>query len=90
VILEAGNAGLPVVATAVGGIPEVIDDMKSGILIQSRNPGEIARAIAYLIDNPDRRAEIAQTLKTRIHDRFSVATMASQTLALYRREEKTK
>ncbi len=83
VILEAGNAGLPVIATAVGGIPEVIDDMQSGILIQSRNGSEVARAITYLIDNPERRAELGRVLKERIRDRFSVEHMAKQTFALY-------
>lgn len=85
VILEAGNVGLPVIATAVGGIPEVIDDMQSGILIQSKNPGEIARAIAYLADNPERRAELGRNLKARVHDNFSVTQMAEKTFALYRK-----
>ena len=86
VILEAGNVGLPVIATAVGGIPEVIDDMQSGILIQSKNSGEIARAIAYLIDNPARRAELGQILKERIRDRFNVKHMTEETFALYQQQ----
>ncbi len=82
-ILEAGNAGLPTIASAVGGIPEVIDDMQSGILIQSKNPSEIARALKYLIENPERRASLGDTLKARIRDRFSVETMARETFAIY-------
>lgn len=82
-ILEAGNAGLPVIATAVGGIPEVIDDMESGILIQSKNSSEIARAILYLIDNPTRRMELGNALAERIANRFSVNLMAEKTFALY-------
>ena len=85
VILEAGNAGLPVIATAVGGIPEIIDDMESGILIQSRNGSEVARAITYLIDNKERCAELGRTLKERIRDRFSIAHMAKETFALYQK-----
>ena len=85
VILEAGNAGLPVIATAVGGIPEIIDDMESGILIQSRNGSEGARAITYLIDNKERCAELGRTLKERIRDRFSIAHMAKETFALYQK-----
>lgn len=83
VILEAGKTALPVVATAVGGIPEVIDDMKSGILIQSKNPAEIARALKYLIENPQRRTELGETLGSRIRDRFDITTMAQETFALY-------
>ncbi|KKW35521.1 MAG: Second mannosyl transferase [Candidatus Giovannonibacteria bacterium GW2011_GWA2_53_7] len=82
-LLEAGKAGLPIIATAVGGIPEVIDDMQSGILIQSKNPGEIARALAYLISNPDKREQLGQNIATRIRDRFSVEQMIEETLKLY-------
>ena len=85
VILEAGKMGLPVIATAVGGIPEVIDDMQSGILIQSKNPSEIARALKYLIENPQRRAELGRTLAERIRDRFSIETMARETFAIYKK-----
>jgi glycosyltransferase involved in cell wall biosynthesis len=82
-ILEAGKAGLPIVATAVGGIPEVIDDMESGILIQSKNPGEVARALDYLIKYPERRKQLGDAIARRIADRFSVATMVDETLKLY-------
>ncbi len=83
VILEAGNAGLPVIATSVGGIPEVIDDMESGILIQSKNSGEVTRALAYLIENPERREAIGEALATRIHGRFNLETMVEKTFELY-------
>lgn len=83
-ILEAGNAGLPVVATAVGGIPEVIDDMRSGILIQSKNPGEVARALSYMIDHKERREEFGKAIKERIEGRFNIETMTEETLRLYR------
>ncbi|MDO8521179.1 MAG: glycosyltransferase family 4 protein [bacterium] len=83
-ILEAGNAGLPIIATAVGGIPEVIDDMESGILIQSKNPGEVARALSYLTQNPDRRRQLGAAIAKRIADRFNLETMVEQTLALYK------
>lgn len=83
-ILEAGNAGLPVVATAVGGIPEVIDDMRSGILIQSKNSGEVARALSYLFDHKERREEFGAAIKERILGRFNIDTMTEETLHLYR------
>lgn len=82
-ILEAGNVGLPVVATAVGGIPEVIDDMQSGILIQSKNAGEVARAVSFLIENPERRRELGTAIAERIRGRFNLETMVKETLALY-------
>lgn len=89
VILEAGKAGLPIVATAVGGIPEVIDDMESGILIQSRNPGEIARAVSYLMQNPERRKKMGAAIAARIAQRFNLETMVNETLALYTKTQRT-
>ncbi len=82
-ILEAGNVGLPVVATAVGGIPEVIDDMQSGILIQTKNGAEVARALSFLIENPERRAELGTAIAERIRGRFNLESMVKETLALY-------
>jgi glycosyltransferase involved in cell wall biosynthesis len=83
VILEAGNAGLPVIATAVGGIPEVIDDMESGILIHSKHPGEIARAAGFLLEDEKRRVKLGAAIKKRITGRFNITTMTEATLALY-------
>jgi glycosyltransferase involved in cell wall biosynthesis len=83
VILEAGHAALPVIATAVGGIPEAIDDMESGILIQPKNPGEVARAVQYLIEHPEKRSVFGTQLSARVRDRFSVGKMVEETLARY-------
>lgn len=82
-ILEAGKVGLPVVASAVGGIPEVIDDMDSGILIQTRNPNEVARAIEYLLEDPERRKKLGAKIEARIGDRFDIGTMTKETFAVY-------
>jgi glycosyltransferase involved in cell wall biosynthesis len=82
-LLEAGNVGLPVVATAVGGIPEIIDDMQSGILIQTKNGGEVARALSFLIENPERRVQLGIAIAEQIRGRFNLETMVKETLALY-------
>lgn len=82
-ILEAGHAGLPIIATAVGGIPEAIDDMESGILIQPKNPGEIARALQYLIEHPEKLSYFGSQIRERVHGRFNVQNMVEETLARY-------
>lgn len=82
-LLEAGKSGLPIVATSVGGIPEMIDDMQSGILIQSKNPGEVARALSYIFEHPERRVQFSTAIKERIGGRFDLATMLKETLAVY-------
>ena len=54
-ILEAGKAGVPIIASNVGGISEIIDDMKSGILLQPKKPKEISDAIEYYLNHPDKK-----------------------------------
>lgn len=82
-ILEAGRAGLPVVASAVGGIPEIIDDMRSGILVRPENAKEIARALEYIMLDASISEKFGEELKKRIKRRFSLERMARETLELY-------
>lgn len=54
-ILEAMASGIPVVATNVGGIPEILKHGKNGLLVEPNDPLELANAISYLVDNVDER-----------------------------------
>ncbi len=83
VLLEAGMAGVGCIATAVGGIPEIITDMKSGILVQPQRPKEIAHAIDYLIENKPLAKEYAAALHTKVVANFSIENMLTKTRALY-------
>lgn len=85
-ILEAGKIGLPIIATGVGGIPEVIDDMESGILIHARNSGEVAHALQFLVEHPERRKQFGERIQSRIQDRFSLEVMLDQTLLVYKEQ----
>jgi len=82
-ILEAGCAGLPVVATNVGGIPEIIPDDDYGLLVPARDPKALARAIGSLMDDPRRGAELGARLHARVLNSFSKTRMVSETLAWY-------
>jgi len=84
-ILEAGCATLPVVATRVGGIPEVIPDDYHGLLIPTYNPEALATAIESLMCDPRRAAELGARLHARVQNSFSKQKMISETLALYHR-----
>ncbi|MFA6554765.1 MAG: glycosyltransferase family 4 protein [Candidatus Paceibacterota bacterium] len=86
-ILEAGCAALPVVATPVGGVPEIIDDMKSGILIQPKNSRELAHAISFMIEHPEDRKKYGNTLKERVATKFSIDKMVEETEKLYENKE---
>ncbi|MEN9523992.1 MAG: hypothetical protein RL536_61 [Candidatus Parcubacteria bacterium] len=83
-ILEAGSASLPVVATTVGGIPEIIEDMKSGVLVQPKNIRELSHAISFMIEHQDERRKYGSTLKDRISTQFSLEKMLDSIDNLYR------
>ena len=82
-ILEAGLAGLPVIATSVGGIPEIIKDRTTGILIRPKNPGEIARAVEYLLHDQDRLVIFGHALQKKIEREFDIKKMVEKTIVLY-------
>ena len=83
-LFEAAYADVPVISTAVGGIPELIEDMNSGILIQPKKPAEIATAIDFMLTNKETAKEYARNFHKRIKTDFSIAMMFEKTLALYR------
>ena len=70
VILEAGLAGLPVIASNVGGIPEIIENGKEGLLVHPANPEELAAAIKKLVENKTLRETLAKNLNEKNHQRI--------------------
>ena len=84
VLLEAGMAGLPVVASNVGGIPEIIDDKKSGLLVPPKNLEEIEKALMYLIENKEKRMQLGNMLKKKVKEEFTLEQMLKETLQLYK------
>jgi glycosyltransferase involved in cell wall biosynthesis len=83
-ILEAMAAGLPVVATAVGGTPEVIVDGQQGILVPARSPEKIGQAILELARNPALRQRLGTAGRRRVQDRFTVDRMVAEYMEVYR------
>ena len=57
------KAGVPVVATAVGGIPEVLDDGTTGILVPPRDPEALGDAIVELVRDPERRRQMGKAAR---------------------------
>jgi len=84
-ILEAMYFGCPSVARRAGGIPEVVEDNVSGLLVPSDNPDDLARAIESLIQNPKRRMAMGQAAQRRARERFSAEVIVPRYEALYRR-----
>ena len=83
-ILEAGMANLATVATTVGGIPEIVEDMKSGILIQPRNSRELAHAISFMIEHPEERKRYGNALKEKVTNKYSFIKMIQDNEWLYK------
>lgn len=82
-ILEAGKAGVPIIASNVGGIPEIVDDMKSGILLQPKKTKEISSAIEYLLNHQDKKDIFSARLKEKIDKEFNLEKMLSETIKIY-------
>jgi colanic acid/amylovoran biosynthesis glycosyltransferase len=85
VLLEAMAMGLPVVATRHSGIPEVVEDGVSGVLVPERDVQELARAIGALADYPDRWPEVGHAGHARVLAQHDIHTLNDSLDALYRR-----
>jgi glycosyltransferase involved in cell wall biosynthesis len=84
-VLEATAAGVPVVATAIGGLPEAVDHGKTGLLVPSRDPAALAEAFCTLLVDPERRNSFGATGIAHAQTRFAQETMITATQAVYRR-----
>ncbi len=82
VLLEANALGRPVVANAVGGVPEVVQDGKNGVLMPNNSPAEIAKAILRLMDSPD-AIQMGRWGREYVRDKFAWEQVAKQTETLY-------
>jgi glycosyltransferase involved in cell wall biosynthesis len=83
VLLEAGLAGLPVVATAVGGIPEIIENNVTGLLVPPENPRALAEAIQKLISDPALCLKLGSSLTSKVLRDFSLEKMVQETTKTY-------
>ena len=84
-ILEAIHAGVPVIATRVGGIPEIIRDGQEGLLIEPRRPDQIAGAVIRLARNWALRAELSRAADRRAQSMFSLPVMTARMEEIYTR-----
>jgi glycosyltransferase involved in cell wall biosynthesis len=70
--LEAMAAGRPVVGSNVGGIPEMVDEGTTGLLVPPSDPERLARALECLVQQPERRGAMAAAARRRARDVFSI------------------
>ena len=83
-ILEAMAAGLPVIATAVGGVPELVHDGVTGLLVPPRDPASFAAAIGSLLGDPVLREKMGSAGRTRVQTVFDLQTFLDAHRESYR------
>ena len=84
-ILEAMYFACPSVSTRVGGIPEVVEDNASGVLVPPGDVAALAKALEGLIDDGPRRQRLGRAAQARAHERFSAEVIVPRYEALYSR-----
>ena len=83
VLLEAMTASLPVVATDVGGNPEVVEQGKTGLLVPARNVDELTAAMMQILQCPEMACRFGDAGRARVVTEFSLGNMVRQTQDLY-------
>jgi glycosyltransferase involved in cell wall biosynthesis len=85
VLIEAMSCGLPVVATAIGGIPETIRDKTNGLLVPPRDPAALVAAVRWLAANPKQRERMGRYNAEQARERYSWPAIATKYETLYYR-----
>lgn len=83
VLIEAGAAGCAAVATAVGGAPEIIDDGRTGCLIDPGDHTSLADCLGLLLADEQRRRQMGAAARATVAERFTLARQARETKAVY-------
>ncbi len=82
-ILEAMSAGLPIVTTNVGGIPEMIHDQNNGLLVEPAKPADLAEKIKQLINNHEFSLKLGRQARQDVTEQFSLEKMIETTKKVY-------
>jgi glycosyltransferase involved in cell wall biosynthesis len=82
--LEALSCETPVIATPVGGIPEIVKDYENGILIPRNDPVALARAIQYLLENKEVRTKFGREGRKRIIKHYSLEASVEKLCRIYK------
>jgi glycosyltransferase involved in cell wall biosynthesis len=84
VVAEAMACGLPVVATRVGGVPEVVDEGVTGLLVPPNDPEALAEAVNSLLDDPDRMKAMGAKGRERVREHFTWDKVAERMVGYFR------
>jgi glycosyltransferase involved in cell wall biosynthesis len=84
-LIEAMAAGRPVIASRVGGVPAIVEDRRTGLLVPPGNSAVLAAAITELLLRPDLAKELGEAARVKIDDRFGVQAMVQAVEAVFDR-----
>jgi glycosyltransferase involved in cell wall biosynthesis len=84
-LLEAMAAGLPVIATRVGAIPDILEDEKNGILLDTASPVAIAAAVSHMLSNDMLREEIGQRNKNIAWKKYEASVVSREIAAVWQK-----
>jgi glycosyltransferase involved in cell wall biosynthesis len=92
VLIEAGAASLPAVATSVGGAPEIINDGTTGYLVQPGDPSALADRLIAVLSDRERAEALGKAARQKVSAQFSLSNQAQQTVNVYQKvlEERAK
>ena len=90
VAIEAGACGVPVIATRMGGLVDIIEDEKNGLLVPPEDPAALAEAVIRLLKNSQLAAAMTVSLRQKVEKEFGLELMFQKTLAVYKETLKQK
>jgi glycosyltransferase involved in cell wall biosynthesis len=82
-LLQAAASGIPVIGSAVGGIPEIIHDRVNGYLIPAGNTQQLMQSLNELLADPDRARKMGEAGRQIVQEKFSIAAMVQGNLRVY-------
>jgi lipopolysaccharide heptosyltransferase II len=89
VLIEAGACGVPVVATEVGGVIDIIENRVNGMLVPPQDPQEMSSAIIELLKDRELARRVSLKARERIEEKFSLIRMVNETISVYEEAVKT-
>ena len=84
VLLEAMALGVPIVASHVGGVPEILADRKEAVLVPAKDPQALAEAMGVVARSSELRAELIRAARVRVETQFSIQSSAAKMREMYR------
>jgi glycosyltransferase involved in cell wall biosynthesis len=82
-VVEAMKCGVPVVATAVNSVPEIVISGKTGLLARPGDPESLGRALAYVLDHRDEAVRMAEAARVHVGDRFRPEVLSQDLMEAY-------